>query len=199
MFSISSKSLRALCVTFSVSMAAPSVVLAAEQENPRNFTEKTIEVFKKIGPLAEQKNYAAVVELLNGAIATAAPTSYDMAFLSNIKAKSLAAQEKYGEALGPWETALKLGDQFNYFDEKDKLEMLMFLAQLSYQESTNTKITPAQQKEHVAKAMGYLKRWLSQTKKVTPEASMLYASMLYNEAIADPAKPDKELLKQMRT
>jgi Tfp pilus assembly protein PilF len=47
-------------------------------------------------------------------------------------------------------------------------------------------------------ALGYLQRYIKNSKKITPETSMLYANMLYNKAIADPQHPDKEMLRQMR-
>jgi len=200
MLSLSLRGLRAGQLALVLAVVVPTAGYAAEQaQTPRNLNDKTVEVFTKIRPLAETKNYSAMMALLDGILPGLPPTSYDMAVVQNMRAKLYAAQEQYGKAIEPWEKALQLGDTYNYFEEKDTLDTLKFLAQLSYQEATNAKVPVAQQKKYATNAIGYLKRYLGVTKKVTPEESMLYASMLYNQAIANPEKPDRELLKQVRS
>ncbi len=182
-----------------LALAAPIAGISAEEKNPRNLSDKTVEAFTKIRPLNESKNFAGMLALLDALIPTTPPTSYDMAVVQDMRGKLMFSLERYSEAIGPLSTALKLADSNDYFEPAQKLTMLQMLATLHYQEGTNAKVPAAQQKTNIAAAIAYLKRWLSESPKVTPESSMLYASMLYNQAIANPEKPDKDLLKQMRT
>ncbi|MSU65149.1 MAG: hypothetical protein EXS38_03375 [Opitutus sp.] len=200
MFSFSHMGFRAGPLGLIVAFLLPVTGFGADQaQTPRNLNDKTVEAFTKIRPLADSKNYPAMMVLLDGILPGLPPTSYDMAVVQNMRAKLFAAQEQYGKAIVPWEKALELGDKFNYFEEKDTLDTLKFLAQLSYQEATDAKVPVAQQKKYATNAIAYLKRYLGITKKVTPEESMLYASMLYNQAVANPEKPDRDILKQVRS
>jgi tetratricopeptide (TPR) repeat protein len=185
-------------VSLLLAVAAPVAGNAAEEKNPRNLSDKTVEAFTKIRPLNESKNFAGMLALLDGILPSTAPTSYDMAVIQDMRGKLMFSLERYAEAIGPLSTALKLADTNDYFEPAQKLTMLQMLATLHYQEGTNVKVPAPQQKTNIEAAIAYLKRWLAETPKVTPESSMLYASMIYNQAIANPEKPDKELLKQMR-
>lgn len=162
-----------------------------------NLSEKTSEAFGKLRPLLDEKDYDGVMALLDGLIPQIEPTSYDMAQVLDIKAKLYATQDQYGKAIEPWARALKLSDTYNYFDEKWTLDTLYFLAQLEYQEGLSSKV-PAEQKQHLARASANLKRWLQTTNKVTADASSLYATMLFNRAMADSENVDLNLIKEAR-
>jgi tetratricopeptide (TPR) repeat protein len=198
MGTFSKSGLHPIRLAVALAFTAPMVAVAAE-EQPRNLSDKTVEAFTKIRPLNESKNFTGMLALLDTLLPTLPPASYDMAVVQDMRGKLLFSLEKYNDAIGPLSTALKLADSNNYFEAPQKLTMLQMLATLHYQEGTNAKTPAAQQKTHIESALAYLRRWLNETTKVTPESSMLYASMLYNQAIANPEKPDKELIKQMRT
>jgi tetratricopeptide (TPR) repeat protein len=179
-------------------VAFPLAGIAAEDKQPRNLTDETVRAFTKIRPLNETKNFAGMLVILDVLLPNLPPASYDRAVVQDMRGKLLFTQEKYAQAISPLTEALNLADSHGYFDTAPKLVMLQMLATLHYQEGTNTEVTAAQRHPHTVRALAYLKRWLGETPKVTSETSMLYASMLYNQAIEDPENPDKELLRQMR-
>jgi len=189
---------RPICFVIALALAVPLSVVAAEEQQPRNLSDKTVEVFTKIRPLNEAKNFAGMQALLETLLPSLPPDSYDMAVVQDMRGKLLFTQEKYSAAIEPLTVALRLADAHKYFEPPQVLTVLQMLATLHYQEGTNTKIPAAQQTQHIESALSLLKRWLNETPKVTPETSMLYASMLYNKAIANPEKPDKELIRLMR-
>jgi tetratricopeptide (TPR) repeat protein len=188
---------RGLCFTAAVAVVAP-FAQAGDADKPRELSQKTVEVFAKIRPLNESKNFAGMLALLDGVIPTLPPNSYDVAIVQEMRGKIMFALEKYNEAIPPLTQALKLADDHDYIEMSKRVELLQMLSALHYQEGTNTKLPAADQRRHADLALGYLDRFLKNTKKITPESSMLYANMLYNKAIANPQNPDKELLKQMR-
>jgi tetratricopeptide (TPR) repeat protein len=179
-----------------LALAQPATLNAADRPI-HNLGEKTSEAFGKLKPLQDAKNWAGMLALLDGLIPTVGPTSYDMALILDMKAKLYATQELYSKAIEPWEKALQLSDANKYFDEKQTLDTVYFLSQLNYQEGLSSKV-PVQQQQFIRSAIGQLKRWLAETKKVTPEASMLYASMLFNQAVANSEKVDRNLIQQAR-
>lgn len=183
-------------LAFALAVAQPAAVKAADRPI-HNLGEKTSEAFGKLKPLQDAKNWAGMLALLDGLIPTVGPTSYDMALILDMKAKLFATQEQYSKAIEPWEKSLQLSDTYKYFDEKQTLDTVYFLSQLNYQEGLSSKV-PAQQQQYIKSAINQLKRWLNQTKKVTAEASMLYASMLFNQAVANPKQIDRDLIKQAR-
>ena len=173
-------------------------LLAGEPERRIfNLSEKTSEAFGKLRPLLDAKDYAGVMKLLDELIPQVSPTSYDLAQILDIKAKLFATQDKYAAAIEPWRQALHLSDTYKYFDDKWTLDTLYFLAQLEYQEGLGRKV-PAEQKQSISRAIASMKRWLDKTKNVTAEASMLYASMLFNQAVANSEQVDPELIEKAK-
>lgn len=185
----------------SAGVAAALVLTAsavfAQEPPPRQFSEATSQAFAKLKPLQDAKNWDGMIAILD-AIPNVGPTSYDRAQILDMKAKLFLAKEKYSDAIPPWEEAVRLGDQYKYFEPRDMLDKVYYLAQLYAQEGTNEK-NPAKQAPLFAKATGYFKRWLNETKKPTPEAMVSYASILYYRAVADPKKIDLALLKEAQT
>jgi tetratricopeptide (TPR) repeat protein len=188
---------RGLCLAGVLAVGSP-VVRAGDADKPRELSQKTVEVFAKIRPLNESKNFAGMLALLEGIVPSLPANSYDAAVVQEMRGRLLFALEKYNEALEPMTIALKLGDQFDYIEMGKRLELLQLLSALHYQEGTNAKLPAAEQRRHADLAIGYLDRFLKNTKKVTPESSMLYANMLYNKAIANTNNVDKDLIRQMR-
>jgi tetratricopeptide (TPR) repeat protein len=174
-----------------VATAASSI---AQEPPPRQFSEATSQAFGKLKPLQDAKNWDGMIAILD-AIPNVGPESYDRAQIQDMKAKLYLAKEQYSRAIGPWEEAVRLGDKYKYFEARAMLDMVYYLAQLYSQEATGAK-DPALQKQYFEKATNNFKRWLTNTKKPTPEAMVTYASILYYRAVADPKKPDLELLKE---
>ena len=162
---------------------------------PHSIGEKTSEAFQKLRPLQEAQNYAGMLAVLDAV--QFAPNSYDEALILDMKAKIFAMTNQFSKAIAPWERAVQLSDQHNYFPERQTLDTVSLLAQLYGQEGSTSKV-PAQQQLYFGKAITYFKRFLDKTKKPTPETMMAYASILYYKAIADANNPDTALLKEAR-
>ncbi|MDB6126203.1 MAG: hypothetical protein JWM35_99 [Verrucomicrobia bacterium] len=181
-----------------VSLLAASLGRAAE---PAQLQEHTSEELNKLTPLTTAKNWDGALSFLNNLQATVGPTTFDYAIIADIKSKIYMQKGDYPKAIEPMETAVRLGDSYGYFEERDLAEKVYYLVQLYYQEATSTK-SPALQQQYFSKAAGYIKRWInSRTGKASndsqkQEAALLYASILYNQAIVDPTKINIGLLKE---
>lgn len=162
---------------------------------PHSIGEKTSEAFQKLRPLQEAQNYTGMLAVLDAV--QFVPNSYDEALILDMKAKIFAMTNQFSKAIVPWERAVQLSDQHNYFPERQTLDTVSLLAQLYGQEGSTSKV-PALQQQYFGKAIMYFKRFLDKTKKPTPETMMAYASILYYKAIADPNNPDVALLKEAR-
>jgi hypothetical protein len=57
-----------------------------------------------------------------------------------MRARLLAGKDQWSKAIETMEVSLKLSDAHEYFDKSKTLEMLLFLAQVSYQEATTIKV-----------------------------------------------------------
>lgn len=180
-------------------MLAASVGFGADEKKEHSFSEKTSEGLKKLGELQQQNPppFPAMLAHIESLIAIAGPTSYDMAYLQNIRARILAGMDKYAPAIESWETALRLSDQYNYLEAKDTNDISLWLAQIMFIEAGNIK-NPAQQSQQINKALGYLKRHLDNSKKPTLETQALYAQLLYQQAVADDKHIDQARLKEAR-
>src|SRR5262249_41683435 len=138
-----------------------TATFAAEEKQPLNLSQQSVETFAKLKPLQETKDFAGMINLLNGLVPKLQPNSYDMAVVQDIRGRILFAQEKYNDAIGPLTDALKLGDANPDFLEMGKrLEILNMLSALHYQEGTNTKLPAAEQKRNSDLALGYLQRYI---------------------------------------
>lgn len=182
-----------LALLFAVSVAAQ------EAKKEHSFSEKTSEGLKKLGELQQQQPppYPAMLAHIESMITLAGPTSYDMAYLQNIRARLLAAMDKYAPAIEAWELALKLSDQFGYFETKETNDMALYLSQIMFIEAGNIK-NPAQQSAQINKALGYLKRHLDNTKKPSLDTQALYAQLLYQQAVSNDKNIDQARLKEAR-
>lgn len=171
---------------------------AAQNEKPQ-LGEKTSEALQKLGPLQQLKppGYAEMLAVVDGVLATVPPTSYDAAFLLNIKAKILLGMDKYAESVPVWEQTIRLSDQYGYIDPKEINEIVLYLAQIIFGEAANIK-DPAQQRQYVARASAYLKRHLENNPKPSLETQMFYAQLLYQQAVSDPKNINQDLLRQAR-
>jgi tetratricopeptide (TPR) repeat protein len=186
-----------LPVRLAVALALTATAVFAQEPPPRQTSDATRAAFEKLKPLQDAKNWDGMIAVLD-TIPNVGPTSYDRALIVDMKAKLYLAKEQYSKAIEPWEEAVRLGDAYKFFDPRDMLDKIYYLASLYAQEGGNTK-DPVLQEKYFNKATGYFKRWLDNTKKPTPEAMVSYASILYYKAVADPKKPDLALLQQAKT
>jgi len=171
---------------------------AAEEKQPPSFSEETSKVLQNLRPLQEAKDFAGMLRLVDSILPAAKPNSYDQAYLLDMKGKIFMQQEKYAQAIAPAEEALRISDQFNYFDEAQTLQSVNLLARLIYAEAVNNK-DKAQQQAMIQRAAVYLKRYLNGSKKVTPDDTMFYAQLLYSQATADPNHINEAMLREART
>jgi tetratricopeptide (TPR) repeat protein len=161
-------------------------------------SEKVSTEFQKLKPLQDTKNWDGMIALLEGLVPTVGANSYDLAYIQDMRARLLAGKDQWAKAVESMEASLKLSDANRYFDKNKTLEMLLFLAQVSYQEATTIKV-PALQQQYLTKASDFFKRWLKDTPKATPEISAFYATILLQQAVSDPKNVNRDLLKQART
>ncbi len=194
---------RAFCLSVALLtsvMLAPSRSDAAEEQGPPGLNEKVSEALQqKMKPLLDAKNWDGAMAVIDSVLVGVDPNGYDTAFLSDIKAKIFLQKNDYASAIAPMETTLRLGDaNKNFFDKKTILDVVYFLAQIYYQEGTSSKDATVQ-KNYFNKSSAYIKRWLQTTPKKNQEASLFYASILYNQAVVNPDKVDFDLIKRVQT
>ncbi len=168
-----------------------------EGKQQHQLSEKVGEALQKLKPLQDTKNYAGMLELVNAQLKTVAPTSYDAAYLLDLKAKIYLQLDQFGNAIEPWEQALRLAEQHGYKDKKEQLDIMKFLSQLIFSEATNTK-DKARQQELVVRASSYLKRYLDGTSKPEPDVQMLYAQILFYQATFDQNNVNQQMLQEAR-
>ena len=192
---------RSAHLALALALALPAGVTVAQAQapapQPPSLNEKVSAEFQKLKPLQDSKNWDGMIALLDGLIPTVGPSSYDLAYIQDMRARLLAGKDQWAKAIETMELSLKISDANHYFDKNKTLEMLLFLAQVSYQEATTIKV-PAQQQMYLNKAAEFFKRWLKDTPKATPEISAFYATILLQQAVADPKNINQDLLKQAR-
>ena len=164
---------------------------------PHTLAEKTGTEFQKLKPLQDAKNWDGMLALLDGLVATVGPNSYDMAYIQDMRARLQAQLDRFPKAVESMEIAVKVSDANNFFDKPKTNEMLLFLAQVNYQVATTTKV-PAEQRAYLDKAASNFKRYLKESPKATPEISSFYATILLQQAVADPKNVNQDLLKQAK-
>lgn len=198
--SLSLGSRRALLAAVLAAMI--SFVSAQAQNQPpggkkeHSVSEKTQEAFGKLKPLQDAQNFNGMLALLDGIPVT--PNSYDEALILDMKAKIYGMTNQLSKAIAPWEKAVQLSDKFNYFPEKQVVDIVFFLGQLYAQEATSSK-DPKVSGPAFTKALTYFKRYLDKTPKPTPDAISTYAMILYYKAVADPNNIDQKLLQEARS
>jgi hypothetical protein len=171
----------------------------APPAQPPSLSEKVSAEIQKLKPLQDAKNWDGMIALLDAVIPTVGPASYDRAFIEDMRARLLAGKDQWAKSAETMELALQLSDASSpkFFDKNKTLEMVLFLAQINYQEATTIKVPEAQRK-YLAKASEYIKRWLATAPKPTPEIMSFYATVLLQQAVADPKNINHELLKLAR-
>ena len=191
-------------VALLLALACAAPVAAHAAGAPAELSEHISDELNKLKPLTDAKNWDAALSLLTNLAATVSPSSYDYAIISDIKGKVYLSKGEYANAIQPMEAAVRLGDAYGYFEERDIAEKVYYLVQIYYQEATGTKSVALQQ-QYFNKASASIKRWInSPTGRTSPdaqrqEAALLYASILYNQAVINPDKVDNSALKLAQT
>ncbi len=190
--------LSSLCLAAGLAAGLLSVTARAadKQDEAPQLAEKTGEAFTKLQPLIDAKDWDGAIALLNGAMSFSAPDSYDHALILETVAKLEFQKDDTPKAITAWEEALRISDAHpNYFKEKERLEMILSLAQTYSQIGQSTK-DAAVARASFAKAADYIHRWLEATPKPTFETENFYALVLYSQATANEKKIDTGLLRQ---
>ena len=166
---------------------------------PPSLSEKVSAEIQKLKPLQDAKNWDGMIALLDAVLPTVGPASYDRAFIQDMRARLLAGKDQWAKSAETMEIALQLSDASSpkFFDKNKTLEMVLFLAQINYQEATTVKV-PETQRKYLAKASEFIKRWLTTAPKPTPEIMSFYATILLQQAVADPKNVNQELLQLAR-
>lgn len=170
---------------------------SAQQRGDFALSERIGEELTKLQPMVDAKNWDGAVGLVSRLNASAAPNSYDQAFLSDLLAKLHLQKGEYTQAIVPLETALRLADTYGYFEKRNTEMMLDYLSKIFYQEGTSTK-SPALQQQYLTKATLYLERIIAESPAPSADTMLFYTSLLYNRAVLDPNKIDQNLLKQAK-
>lgn len=171
--------------------------LQAQPAPKKELSEQVTSQLGKLKGLAESKNYTEIVRLLDGLIPAAAPDSYDLAVLAQIKGQVLLTDAQYGAAVAPLELSLQVGERSGYFDQKTILSTLYALAQLYAQQAADRK-DPGEQASFYTQAHAAITRWLALSPKVSAENQYFAASLLYNHGMLDPKHPDLAKITQAR-
>jgi len=185
-----------ICATL---FLAPVAIQAQNAERQFQPSEKLGEELPKLQPFIDAQNWDGAAKLISTLLASAAPNSYDQAFLSDMLGRLYLqkGEGEYVKALAPMETALRLSDTYGYFDAKGVTLLLDYLSKLYYSESGSTK-SPALQQQYLSKATVYLKRLMDMTPNPTADNVLFYTSLLYNRAVFNPDKIDMDLLGQAK-
>lgn len=184
---------RARLLAALLALATPFCALAQDGAHKPELSDKAQQVIQTLHPLLEGQKWDEVLEKIEPVLATAAPESYDAAYLSQLKVQALLNKSDYKNSIAPLETAVTLSEKHGYFGDRD-LELMWLLAQLYGQEASA--ISDVQtQRTYYAKAYEVLRRWTARSPKINADAQYFLASILYNQALYDN-KVDKELMKQ---
>jgi predicted Zn-dependent protease len=172
---------------------------ARAQEAPKKEISDAVSAgFGQLRTLTDAKNYAGSLKLLDTLAAGAAPESFDLALISQIKAQILLVDGKYEPAIAPLETALALGDRHRFFEPRALLEQRYLLAQLHYQVAAEAK-DASRQRDGYDRALAVLRTWFATTPSPTAEAHLFAASLLYNRATVIAGKSEAGFLREART
>ncbi len=189
-------SARRLLLACALALAAPALRAQSADLPKKEISEKTSASLGQLRTLTEAKDYAGSLALIESILATAGPASFDTYVLSQIKAQILLTQGKLIDAITPLETSLRLGEgNANFFDPVGSLDQLNLLAQLYYQRAAEAK-APAAQKAGYEQALASITRWLERSPRPTADVRLFAASLLYQLATVDAAKPDATRIRE---
>lgn len=180
-------------------LGLPGLVSAAQQQQStgpsKDFSEGVSRELSKLREFYDAQNYDGALTLITGLLANATPESYDQAWLSQTQAQLLLQKGEFAQAIKPLETMITLGDKYAFFEPALITEYVYYLAQLYYQEASNSSNgTLAMRKPLADKAIQYIQRWLRDNPGTNLDNHTQATSMLYNLAVFDADNPDPQLL-----
>jgi Tfp pilus assembly protein PilF len=178
-----------LAAAAALALATPSATRANDTPEPPSLSDETSDSLQKLQPLLDAKKWDAALALLNGLLPGLDPTSYDAVVIMDIKARIYLQLDDLPDVVGPWEKALTISDEHKYFNARNTLDIVDGLGRVYYQLSGTLK-DPDAQRVDLDKSISYMRRWLAQSPKPTEDAELGLAEVLYNKAVADPAKAD---------
>lgn len=182
-----------------LAVGLPVMVVGQQAAAPtgpaKEFSEAVSKELPKMREFFDAQNFDGALTLINTLLPPTGPESYDRAWLSQTKAQILLQKGQYAEAIPPLELMITLSDKHGFFEKGQVTEYVFYLAQLYFQEASNTANgTVAQRKPLAAKTATYIQRWLRDNPGTNIDNHVAAASILYNLAVFDADNPDKELL-----
>jgi hypothetical protein len=183
----------ALAVVTSTGVIAQTSPNAPKKE----ISDKISEGLAKLRPLTENKQYAEALSLINGLMVSAAPDSYELMVLNQIKLQILLTETKYPEAIEPLETALRIGKAYDFIPQSQYLEFTQVLSQLYFQEAITAKDKTIRDSYH-AKAYDTIQVYLRENPSPTPDSIAYAATLIYTQATLEGSAPDQKLVKEAR-
>ncbi len=175
-------------------LAFPCRLRADDQSTP-SLSDSTSSALEKLQPMLDAKQWRGALDLLNTVLAKVDPDSYDRALITDTAAKVCMQIDDTATAASDWVLALRLADEHrNYFSEKDRLEIILSLAQTYYQLGSASK-DKEQAAADLLRSTHYIKLWLDSTTKPTQEAQLFYTSLLYTRATVDEKHPNLKLIR----
>lgn len=190
---------RRLRILSAAALLAVGCATALAQTPPRDYSisEATSDALSTGYKTAlDAKDYDRALTVINAQLEKITDkTGYDAAVLNQLKAQTLLQRNQLTQALEPLERALVLSDAKmpTFFDERTTQEMVLFLAQLYFQEAATTK-DALRAAEYFDRSERYIERWVKVNTKPNPDALLFYASLIYNRAVQNPDNPDKSRL-----
>ena len=147
--------------------------------------------------LTDAHAYGPARALIERLLPQVANPSFDLALLSQVQGQLLLAEGRYEPALAPLQRAVELGERHGFFEQRTLLETLYLLAQLNAHLAAEAS-RPELKQRYWAAAHAAVTRWLTRTPKPDVEVQLFAASILYQQALLDPAKPDVAQLQAAR-
>lgn len=186
-----------LAALLALSLITPISAFAQQAPNKPTLTDQTAEELGKIRVHTDARNWEPALALIDAFLPKVKPDTFDLTILLQVKSQILLQKNDLVNALQPLEDCLKIADKHDYLDEAQRIQMAYYLAQIYYQEGVSSKVAEVSA-ANLLKAEAYMKRFVERTTKPTVDATVFYASLLFNRAQSTMVngKPDPALLQQ---
>ena len=137
----------------------------------------------RLAPLLQGpgERFDLAIPVIDDLLKLAAPGSYDEAQLNWMKARMLLNQDRYAEASALLESAIQIVDRYPHFIDSigERVAMLLTAAQSLAQQANETPAGPAQ-KELFSKAAQYMRRYVRESPRLSPQEITVYIVSLLN-------------------
>lgn len=190
---------RQLCAA-TAAVALAVCAFAQEPERSYSPTDDTAEGLIKYKAAMDAKpaNYAEAHAVLDGLMRKVPADSYDAALIHQYRLQIYLQNGEFSKAIEPMERSLQLSEAQTptYFTENITRELYYYLVQLYFQEANNQTKNATLSASYLEKADKYMQQWIKITPQTTIDAQMLYSQLLITRAMANPDKPDLDLVKR---